>query len=567
MLRQGKCESVVLSGQTLSYDFAGQIQLGNPSDTRWLTLGELRRQKPFQLLRTLRGLSAQEVLVAVESTSDQAMVPAMQLLAFLIPAKSRLLIGHDLTTQTMSRKQVIADSVGTIIASLRAWFSVLLTNSRLTKVLKENRRTPLTQPLENGLYLHTTLWFGLKAGGSVGHVAGVLNGFSRRGLKIRLATNVEPVGIDAGVQVAQLPLPTRFGFPWENNYYYLNSVHIRYLRSLLGDQPTDFIYQRLSVGSYAGAAIAQELGIPFVLEYNGSETWIAKNWGTPLRHQLLAERIEQANLDLADLVVTVSDELRLEVLRRGIPANRIVTYPNCVDPQLFSPDLETAHETTRLRTHFGIPQDAVVVGFVGTFGAWHGAEILAQAITILLAEEGDLIRTNNVYFLLVGNGLRMPAVLSTLGTWKDSPRVILTGLVPQSQTPSLLSLCDVLVSPHVPNADGSPFFGSPTKLYEYMAMGKAIVASDLDQIGDVLRLTPTCREGRVLSSPLNVQGSGLLVEPGNASQLANALTRLILNPDLRGQLGENARELVLERFTWQHHVEAILRGLNGTMES
>src|SRR5262249_61279701 len=62
-----------------------------------------------------------------------------------------------------------------------------------------------------------------------------------------------------------------------------------------------------------------------------------------------------------------------------------------------------------------------------------------------------------------------------------------TGLIEQADGPQHLAACDVLASPHVPNADGTPFFGSPTKLFEYMAMGKAIVASDLDQVSEVLR--------------------------------------------------------------------------------
>jgi glycosyltransferase involved in cell wall biosynthesis len=102
----------------------------------------------------------------------------------------------------------------------------------------------------------------------------------------------------------------------------------------------------------------------------------------------------------------------------------------------------------------------------------------------------------------------------------------------------------VLVSPHVPNADGSPFFGSPTKLFEYMAAGKAIVASDLDQIGDVLR-----------------DGLAVLVRPGDVDDLVRGIGEAVDDPALRAQLGERARQRVLERYTWEHHVDAMLERL------
>src|SRR5262249_53598361 len=127
---------------------------------------------------------------------------------------------------------------------------------------------------------------------------------------------------------------------------------------------------------------------------------------------------------------------------------------------------------------------ATVVGFIGTFGPWHGAEILSRAFAALLSAHPEL--RPRLRLLMIGDGARMAAVRAIVDESGVGDAVVFTGLVPQDEGPRYLAACDVLASPHVPNPDGTPFFGSPTKLFEYMAMGKAIVASNLDQIGEVL---------------------------------------------------------------------------------
>src|SRR5260370_1041685 len=95
------------------------------------------------------------------------------------------------------------------------------------------------------------------------------------------------------------------------------------------------------------------------------------------------------------------------------------------------------------------------------------------------------------------------------------------GVIPENIVvkPKWVDACEILLSPHVPLEDGSEFFGSRTKLFEYMAMGKGIVASRLGQIGEVLV----------------DQETGLLTEPGNARELADAILRLSGSPELRNR--------------------------------
>jgi glycosyltransferase involved in cell wall biosynthesis len=98
----------------------------------------------------------------------------------------------------------------------------------------------------------------------------------------------------------------------------------------------------------------------------------------------------------------------------------------------------------------------------------------------------------------------------------------------------------------VPNPDGTPFFGSPTKLFEYMGLRKAIVASDLDQIGEVIEH----------------ERSGLLVSPGDVEATAASVRRLLEDPPLRGRLAAAALERVTRQYSWNEHARRILSALH-----
>src|SRR6185503_8185371 len=307
-----------------------------------------------------------------------------------------------------------------------------------------------------------------------------------------------------------------------------NLVFTRGAVPLIEQADPDFIYQRYARFSWAGVVAANRTKRPLFLEYNGSEVWVGRNWDRVGSLDLL-ERYERLNLDAAARIFVVSEVERRNLEARGVAAEKIVVNSNGVDVERFRPDVGGAE----VRRELGIRDDEVVAGFVGTFGPWHGVEKLAEAIKLIDAQ---------VRFLLVGSGSLHVEVEKRLEAEVASGRVIFTGAVGHERVPGLLDACDILVAPHVPLADGSEFFGSPTKIFEYMAMGKGIVASRLGQIGEVL-----------------VDGeTALLVEPGNVEELRAAIIRLVESENLRRQLGTNARSVAEKEYTWKRNAQRVL---------
>lgn len=392
------------------------------------------------------------------------------------------------------------------------------------------------------VYLRTDLWLGVRSGGSVGHIAGVLNQLDQflTVTPILMTTDVIPT-VRPDLQVVPLPISARYwDFP-ELPALASNALQEATVSQALRGRRPAFVYQRYSLDNYVGVGVARRYGVPLVLEYNGSEVWIGRNWGRRLRHEALSERIELANLTSADLVVVVSEALRAEIVGRGVEADRILVNPNGVDTDAYRPDLDGS----AIRDRYGLG-DAVVIGFIGTFGPWHGAEVLAKAYARLIERRPDYAERTRL--LMIGDGDRLAATRRIIEASAARRCTTFTGRTTQSEGALHLAACDILAAPHVPNPDGTPFFGSPTKLFEYMAMGRGIVASRLDQIGDVLD------DGR----------TALLVDPGNEVTLGGALGRLVEDPALRRRLGEAAREDAVAKHTWREHTRRIVEALRAS---
>ncbi len=384
-------------------------------------------------------------------------------------------------------------------------------------------------------YMRTDLACGVRAGGSVGHIRGVAAALEGLGWEVLFLTTDRMEAMRGFETRLVRPLPFLRVLPiLPSIAANLNAFRMaRFLRR----RGTGLIYQRHSLNNFAGALVSRRLGLPFVLEYNGSEVWISRHWGRREPLERLSLWLEGIALRAADVVVAVSKAMGDELAARGVPRERILVNPNGVDPAIYDPERWT-EDRTRIRRSLGI-DGATVVGFLGTFGPWHGAEVLAQAAVKLARPD--------LRFLFIGDGARRRAAEEILRRSAAEPLCRFTGEVAQAEGPAYLAACDILVAPHVPNADGTPFFGSPTKLFEYMSVGRAIAASRLDQIGDVVE------DGR----------TALLVEPGSADSLARAIETLAGDGELRRRLGGAARATAIERHTWRRHAEKILNAIRG----
>lgn len=398
------------------------------------------------------------------------------------------------------------------------------------------------------------------AGGSVSHTIGVIRGFINLGYRMIVASSMmQPHIQDLSIaRFCKLSNPKWISFlRWKLNCFFSNIFFsIQVLRFARGEK-ISYIYQRYGILNCVGVLISKIKKIPLVLEYNGSERWVIKEWATKKTFQMLwlIEKIELFNLRTAHRIIVVSEPLKEELINRGISDQKILVNPNGVDPELFNSNiLECQAKETRAR--YNIPDDAFVIGFVGTFSLWHGIETLAEIILELNKKRDD------IYFILIGDG-PLKNFFDNEIAYLDKAKIITPGLLAHASARQYLAACDAFISPNQPNKDGSRFFGSPTKLFEYMSLAKPIIASDLEQLAQVIK--PAIRADSLGDKSQWGTARGFLAESNKPEEFVGAICALAdaSKNDLE-IIGYNARSEILRYYSWNAHVTRIDEFVKGT---
>lgn len=404
------------------------------------------------------------------------------------------------------------------------------------------------------LYLRTDIYDGtLIAGGSVSHTLGVIKGFINLGHDVIYASSLTIPTVEelplAEKVVLKNPRMLRW-LRWKFNCLLSNVFFTYQALQVTRRHSISFIYQRYSLLNSTGVLVRWLTSLPLTLEYNGSEVWVNNNWAQKKKFKLnwIADKIELINLQRADRVIVVSQVLKDELMSRGIKPHKIVVNPNGVDTDVYDPvKLEPMRNSVRQELAL---ENKVVFGFIGTFSQWHGIEVLARIIPAIVQQKPQ------AYFLLMGDG---PLKLFLMEELKKhnigTEHVLFLGMIPQHKACNYLAACDVYLTPTQPNPDGSRFFGSPTKLFEYMSMAKPIIASHIEQLADIIH--PAIYEHHEHQSIS--EKVGFLVYPHDIDGfIATAIKIIETDADELRAMGMQARTKAIAQYTWTAHVQHIL---------
>ena len=515
------------------------VQLYPQATIETISRGEFESGSLLQRLSTLRSHQPDVFAIATERIAWQRGQNLFMLFGSLAGAREVVIVDSQGGVIRRTRGELLARTPVTLgyetLSGAADFAESRRELRRLERTVKTMAARARTRARDLGLsprvvYLRATPGPGTQAGGAASHIKGVVKALRALGAELDIISNDAIAGIDAADDRLTVISPETVGGTRASFDIHNNLVFTRAAVPLIQEANPEFIYQRYARFSWAGVAASVRTGRPLFLEYNGSEVWVGKHWDRVGSLGLL-ERYERLNLEAAARIFVVSEVERRNVEARGVAREKIVLNPNAVDVELFRPGVGGA----AVRRDLGIRETDLLAGFVGTFGPWHGVVQLAKAIKSL---PEDL----PVRFVFVGSGSLHAEVERLLAVERERGRVLFTGAVAHERVPALLDACDILIAPHVPLADGSDFFGSPTKIFEYMAMGKAIVASGLGQIGEVLSDHETA----------------LLVEPGEVDALRVAIMNFVGSSDLRARLGANARESAVEQHTWKHNARRVL---------
>lgn len=302
-----------------------------------------------------------------------------------------------------------------------------------------------------------------------------------------------------------------------------NLIAVIRLRKAVKEKSIDLIYERYSLFMFASVWWAKRNNLPIVLEINDS---CQVQRVRSLSFKKLAEKIESWIFKNATGLVFISTRFK-EVAEQayGDIANSVVS-PNGADLDKFVIDEDAG---SVLRSKLGI-ENKVVLGYVGAFVHWHGIDWFVDLVCERLKQTPDLV------LLLVGDGVAFEGIQNRVIESGVESQVILPGKVPHHEVSSYLSAMDLGILPD------SNDYGSPMKLFEFMAMGKGMIAPNFSPIAEVVQNNET----------------SWLFPAGDQQACISKVFEIVNDKQVHKTVGINARAYIERERQWKHNAEQLL---------
>lgn len=286
----------------------------------------------------------------------------------------------------------------------------------------------------------------------------------------------------------------------------------------------DAIYERYNLYLLAGLLLKRRTGLPLLLEVNAPLADERERFGG-LALPRLARWAEGVVWRGADMVLPVTHVLGEQVAARGVPQDRLMVVPNGINQEHFA----EAPSPQAAKAQLGWP-DALVLGFTGFVRDWHGMD---RVIRWMASPSAPV----NARLLLVGDGPAREDLEALARSLNLGERVRFTGVISRDEVPRHVAAFDIALQPAV------VAYASPLKLFEYLALSKAIVAPRQPNIEEVLE------DGR----------NALLFDPAQPDALEALLARLAHDATLREQLGQGAGATIARlNLTWLGNAERVV---------
>ncbi len=378
----------------------------------------------------------------------------------------------------------------------------------------------ITMVKKNILYIHRTQGKGVEGV----HINGIINGLRDKGNQVDIISPAEEGLADSPSGRLKIILKFIPEILFEIMEISYNFPAYRKAKKLVSASKVSFIYERFAFFAWMGASLAKRLKVPFFLEVNYTTN-------TPLIRKRtrmllpLAKYIEKNILGRAEAIFVVSSFLKKQLMDMGVPEDRINLTPNAVAKDIFEP----RSNPFEIRNKYDL-KDTIVLGYAGGFYHWHGVDLLLKAVKDIENEH------KNLSILLVGEGPARSQLKDLSEKLKMRSRLVMPGEVAHRDLPKYLDAMDICVLPDSNN------YGSPVKIFEYMAMGKPVLAPDIDTIKDVITDKVT----------------GILFKPKDCIEIGRAIKLVLENKELCAKISQAAREKIFRHHLWSNNVDKIL---------